>query len=58
MGGLHTEAESWSDTPPRAADGGPDVVAAFAPQGKGGGGCCQSQGNQCQVGLFVTRETS
>lgn len=34
MGALHTEAESWSDTPPRAADGGLDVVAAFAPQGK------------------------
>lgn len=35
MGGLHAEAESWSDTPPLAADGGPDMVAAFAPQGKG-----------------------
>ena len=55
MAGLHAEAESWSDTPPRAVDGGPDMVVAFAPQGKGvlsdtgesvSGGLISYQGNQ------------
>lgn len=54
MGGLHTEAESWSDTPPCAADGGPDVVAAFAPQGKG----VLSVPGESVSGGLVTRETS
>ena len=55
MAGLHAEAESWSDTPPRAVDGGPDMVVAFAPGGKGvlsdtgesvSGGLISYQGNQ------------
>ena len=31
-----SEARSWSDTPPSAADGGQDMVAVFAPGGGGG----------------------
>ena len=58
MGGeaYVSEARSWSDTPPCAADsGGQDMTAVFAPRGKGrlpvigeltSGGFISYQGNQ------------
>ena len=58
MGVSHTEAESWSNTPPRAVDGGPRMGAACAPQGQGvlsvagesvSGGLINYQGNQLEA---------
>ena len=58
MGGSHKEAESWSNTPPRAVDGGPRMGAACAPQGQGvlsvagesvSSGLINYQGNQLEA---------